>query len=194
MPIQAISATSATTAHRTESSRPGRSTGRAGAWGAGDQLGLQQHVARRPRARGGDHHVARAGGEHVRHVEAARAAQHRRHALLEQQALDELGLGWLRAPPTRTRSPSLYCGLILRARAWRPEHRQVEVAAAGAYVSGMPHSRQKRSSAGCARRSAGRPSGSARGQHGFELDLRDSPVLDAVRAHAALASRAAGRR
>jgi hypothetical protein len=39
-----------------------------------------------------DHHVARTGGEHVGDVEPARAAEHGRHALLEQQALDELGL------------------------------------------------------------------------------------------------------
>src|SRR5205807_209614 len=37
-------------------------------------------------------HVASAGGEHFRHVEAGGAAQHAGDALLEQQALDELRL------------------------------------------------------------------------------------------------------
>jgi hypothetical protein len=58
-----------------------------------DDLGLQQHVTGGVVAGLRDHHVARARGEHVGHVEAARAAQHRRHPLLEQQSLDELGLG-----------------------------------------------------------------------------------------------------
>src|ERR1700730_13033183 len=44
------------------------------------------------RPRGGHQHVAGAGGEHFRHVEAGRAAQHAGDALLEQQALDELRL------------------------------------------------------------------------------------------------------
>ncbi len=58
-----------------------------------DQLGLEQHLARRVDARGGYQDVARAGREEVGHVEAGAAAQHARHALLEQQPLDELGLG-----------------------------------------------------------------------------------------------------
>ena len=53
--------------------------------------------ARRPPG-GGDHDVARAGGEEVRHVEAARAAREQGDALLEQQALDELGLGLVARP------------------------------------------------------------------------------------------------
>ena len=40
-----------------------------------------------------DHHVARPGRQVVGDVEAARAAQQRRHALLQQQPLDELRLG-----------------------------------------------------------------------------------------------------
>ena len=47
---------------------------------------------------GGDEHVARAGGEEVRDVEAARAADQRRDALLEQQALEHLGLGLVARP------------------------------------------------------------------------------------------------
>ena len=64
-------------------------------------------------------HVARAGGEHVGHVEAARCgASMLGIALLEQQALDELGLGLVaRAGRPRTSSPSVYCGLDLAARA-----------------------------------------------------------------------------
>jgi acyl-homoserine lactone acylase PvdQ len=59
----------------------------------GQQVGLQQHVPRGVDPRARDEHVARPGGQHVGDVEAAGAAQHRRDALLEQQALDELGLG-----------------------------------------------------------------------------------------------------
>src|SRR4051794_20260148 len=57
------------------------------------QVGLQQHVAGDRDARGGDQDVPRAGGEEVRDVEARGAAQRGGHALLEQQALQELGLG-----------------------------------------------------------------------------------------------------
>ena len=46
----------------------------------------------------GHQHVARAGGQEVRHVEAGAAAQHAGHALLEQQPLDELGLGLVARP------------------------------------------------------------------------------------------------
>src|ERR671916_253700 len=45
------------------------------------------------RAPGGGEDVARARGEEVGHVEAARPAHGRRHARLEQQALQQLGLG-----------------------------------------------------------------------------------------------------
>src|SRR3954465_14800691 len=54
---------------------------------------------------------------------------------------------WLRAPATRTRSPSLYCGLILRARACAADT-GASRSGRPAYVSGIPHSAQKRSSAG----------------------------------------------
>ena len=45
----------------------------------------------------GDEHVARAGGEEVRDVEAARAAQDARDPLLEQHPLDQLRLGLVAA-------------------------------------------------------------------------------------------------
>ncbi len=41
----------------------------------------------------GDEDVSRPGGQEVRHVEAAGAARQRRDALLEQDPLDQLGLG-----------------------------------------------------------------------------------------------------
>ena len=46
----------------------------------------------------GHHHVARARGEHVRDVEPALAAHHGRDPLLQQQALDQLGLGLVSRP------------------------------------------------------------------------------------------------
>src|SRR5262245_12591718 len=89
---------------------------------------------------------------------------------------------WWRAPATRTRLPSLYCGLILRARSWaaltgssspdRP-----------AWTSGMPQLRQKRSSDGCDVAQVGQTSGSA----AIDLDLLDDAVLDAIGAHGRLA-------
>ena len=57
-----------------------------------DDLRLQQDLAPGGMARGRDEHVARPGGEHVGHVEAAGAAQRRWDALLQQHALHELGL------------------------------------------------------------------------------------------------------
>ena len=54
---------------------------------------VAEHLARGLLARGRHEDVARAAGQEVRHVEAARAAGERRDALLEQQALDHLGLG-----------------------------------------------------------------------------------------------------
>ena len=57
------------------------------------QVDLQQDLARGLLAGLRHEHVARAGGEHVRHVEPARAAHEARHALLEQQVRDEVRLG-----------------------------------------------------------------------------------------------------
>jgi hypothetical protein len=57
------------------------------------KVGLQQHLTGGLEPGLRHHHVARAGGQHVGHVEATRALQHRGDALLEQQSLDELGLG-----------------------------------------------------------------------------------------------------
>ena len=91
---------------RTAGSRASRSTSRSTAGPA--WAGGAGRPAAAPRARlqaGARHeHVARPGGEHVGHVEAARAAQHRRHALLEQQALDELGLGLVARRRRRARA------------------------------------------------------------------------------------------
>ena len=65
--------------------------------GGGRQVGLEQHLVRGLRAGGRHQHVARAGRQEVRHVEAGPAAQHARHAPLEQEALDQLGLGLVAA-------------------------------------------------------------------------------------------------
>ena len=51
-------------------------------------------------ARLGNHHVARARGEEVGDVEAAGAAQDRGDALLEQDALDQLGVGQVACRPS----------------------------------------------------------------------------------------------
>ena len=93
MPIQAITPTTATTTQSTASRRAGTLDGLRAAPRSSSSSASSRtsRAALAPDA--GHHDVARAGGEHVGDVEAARAAQHRRHALLEQQALDELGLG-----------------------------------------------------------------------------------------------------
>jgi hypothetical protein len=72
--------------------QPPRSGHRPGALGP-DQLGLEQHLAGGVGAARWDEHVAGPGGEEVGHVEPGRTLDQARHALLEQQALDELGLG-----------------------------------------------------------------------------------------------------
>ena len=58
---------------------------------------LQEHLAGHLEPRLGHHHVSRARRQHVRHVEPGCTAQRARHALLEQQHLDELRLGLLAA-------------------------------------------------------------------------------------------------
>ena len=65
---------------------------------AGDQLPLEQDLAGGRHRRLGDEHVTRPGGEEVRDVEAGAAPEHAGHALLEQQPLDELGLGLVARP------------------------------------------------------------------------------------------------
>ena len=87
-------ATSATisTASAAASARTHGAT-RAGGRSRSRRSGTRRIVARRLLARGRDENVARPGGEEVRHVEPARAAHQRRHALLEQHSLQHLALG-----------------------------------------------------------------------------------------------------
>jgi len=59
----------------------------------GDQLGLEQHLARGQHARLRDKDVAWSRREHVRDVKARAAPQQTGHPLLEQQGLDELRFG-----------------------------------------------------------------------------------------------------
>src|SRR6202011_2954831 len=56
------------------------------------ELRLEQDLPRGVSARLRDEHISRPGGEEIGHVEAGGAAQQTRHALFEQQALDELRL------------------------------------------------------------------------------------------------------
>ena len=58
-----------------------------------DGRGCPEQLARDRLAAARDEHVARAGGQEIGHVEAAGAARERRHARLQQQALEQLGLG-----------------------------------------------------------------------------------------------------
>ena len=55
---------------------------------------------------GGHHHVARAGGEHVGHIEPGGPPQQARHPLFEQQRLDEFALGLI-VRPRDLRQPTL---------------------------------------------------------------------------------------
>src|SRR5262245_2305665 len=89
---------------------------------------------------------------------------------------------WWRAPATRTRSPSLYCGLILRARSWAAVTGSSSPVRP-AWTSGMPQLRQKRSSEGCDVPQLGQTSASS----AIDLDLLDDAVVDAVGAHGRLA-------
>ena len=78
-----------------ERADPGGVTlGRQAPWAAR----VAEELAGGVQAAGGDHDVTRAGGEEVGHVEPARAACERRDALLQQEALDELGLGLIARP------------------------------------------------------------------------------------------------
>src|SRR3954454_23711861 len=90
--------------HRQDARRPVDAGPRGGLL---EQLGLEQHLARgagagarhEDGAGGGarDEDAGGAGAWHVGDVEPARALEHRRPALLEEHALDELGLGLVAA-------------------------------------------------------------------------------------------------
>ncbi len=66
----------------------------------------QQRLARDLDSGGRHHHVARAGSQHVGHVEPRGPAQQARHPLLQQQRLDELALS-LVGSPRDLRQPTL---------------------------------------------------------------------------------------
>src|SRR5215207_5093737 len=92
---------------------------------------------------------------------------------------------WWRAPATRTRSPSVNCGLILRARSW------ASLTGSSAPVwpactRGIPHCVQKRSSGGCAVAHCGQTSRSSVIDLDLDLELLDRAVLDAIGAHGGL--------
>src|SRR3954468_11216981 len=177
VPIQAISATSAATAHSTRSSRAGRSTGRDGsrseissAWSSTSRAGA----------------APEAGTSTSRGPAASMSGTSKPR---ERRSIDgtpssssspwiSSASAWLREPATRTRSPSLYCGLILRARACAADT-GMSMSPRPAYVSGMPHCEQKRSSAGCGVAQLGQTSGPAGASAMVQLDLRDAAVLDA---------------
>ena len=90
-------------------------------------------------ARPGHRRVAPAARKEVGHVEAGAAAHHARRSLLEQRALDQLGLRLVRRRP-RTSSPSVNSGLILRARACASLR---GASAEPSVTSGMPQRGQK---------------------------------------------------
>ena len=78
---------------------------------------------------------------------------------------------WLRAPATRTRSPSLYCGLILRARACAADDRHLEVRAAGVRQRHAALARRSARRAGCGVPQPGQTSGCAARSDTGDLDL-----------------------
>ena len=89
--------------------------------GAGHRLGELEDLAGRGRAGGGHEDVARARGEEVRDVEAAGAAHQRRHALLEQHALQRARprTGCARRRPSRAGPRRTAGGSCGRARGGR---------------------------------------------------------------------------
>src|SRR4051794_31533732 len=82
---------------------------------------------------------------------------------------------WCAARATRTSSPSVYCGRILRARAWR-SGRAASCSPPPAKASGIPQAAQKRSSPSAARPHPGQTS--AASAIDDQLDLGDAAVLD----------------
>src|SRR3954466_10463271 len=178
VPIQAISATSAATAHSTSSRRAGRSTGR-----PGPRSEISSACRRTSRAGA----APEAGTITSRGPAASMSGTSNPR---ERRSIDgtpssskrpwiSSASAWLRAPATRTRSPSLYWGLILRARAWAAEtgaSRSVRPA----YVSGMPHCAQNRSSGGCGVAQLGQTSGPEGESATVDLDLGHAAVVDPV--------------
>ena len=164
-------------AERSASARPrGAPAARAGRL---HDLALQQHLARDLDARLGHQHVARPGGEEVGDVEAGRAAQRARHALLEQQHLDELGLRLLaRRSRPGAASPRAYCGLDLA----RP---LAAARCAGSSTSTLPGVGERHAALGAealvervARRAAGQASGSDGFGGHYVRRLSSGRVLD----------------
>src|SRR4051794_24569591 len=180
VPIQAISATKAQTAHSASSRRAGRSTGRPAsrgssrsAWSRTSRAGAAPDAGTMT-SRGPAASMSGTSNPRERRSIDGTPSSSSRPWISSASA-------WLRAPATRTRSPSLYCGLILRARAWAAET-GVSRSVRPAYVSGIPQRVQKRSSAGCGVAQLGHTSGSAARSAMVELDLADAPVVDPVAA------------
>ena len=125
-------------------------------------LGRRSHASASRAACGaglGHEHVARAGGEEVRHVEARGAAQHAGDPLLEQQPLDELRLGLVLGAGDLHELPLgvLRLDLARLALALRWPRRS----GPGTCTSGMPQASQKRSRRGYVRAQPGQTSGSS---------------------------------
>src|SRR4051794_12599795 len=178
VPIQAISATKAQTAHSASSRRAGRSTGRPAsrgssrsAWSRTSRAGAAPDAGTMT-SRGPAASMSGTSNPRERRSIDGTPSSSSRPWISSASA-------WLRAPATRTRSPSLYCGLILRARACAAET-GVSRSVRPAYVSGIPHRVQNRSSAGCRVAQLGHTSGSAARSAMVELDLADAPVVDPV--------------
>src|SRR4051794_39963836 len=87
---------------------------------------------------------------------------------------------WLRPPATRASPPCVYSGWIFRARSWAASRTG---SSSPSFTSGMPQSRQKRSSAGCSRPHAGHASVLL----DDDLLFADIPVLDSPCPHLRLA-------
>src|SRR3954471_16710807 len=93
---------------------------------------------------------------------------------------------WCWALTTRTSSPSVNCGLILRARAWASVTGS-STPVRPAETSGIPQAGQKRSSSACVEAQLGQTSGSVTGHLDLDVDLAHDAVVDPIRAHRRLA-------
>src|SRR3954470_13349118 len=184
VPIQAISATSAQTAQRTSSRRAGRSTGRPA--GRGSSSSACSSTSRAGAAPDAGTITSRGPAASMSGTSKPR----------ERRSIDgtpssssspwiHSASAWLRAPATRTSSPSLYCGLIFRARAWAADT-GMSMSSRPAYVSGMPQRLQNRSSAGCGVAQLGQTSGSGAMSAMVQLELADASIVDAEEADVGL--------
>src|SRR5919198_3521956 len=182
VPSQAITPTSATNASRPTSRRPGCSTGRVACGASRSACSRTSRAASAP-----DAGTITSRGPAASMSGTSKPAERRTIDGIPSSSSRPWTISasaWWRALATRTSSPSVNCGLILRARS-RAALTGSSTPGRVAWTSGIPQSGQNRSSGGCVEAQLGQTSGSP--AIDVDLDLLDDAVVDAVGTYGRLA-------